>query len=113
MPLGTIGFATEIRQLMRTIILLFSSIRIVDFATVCLAGSLTLYLLAWRRSHARTSRGSFIFLFGALSPVATILIVKIFNLYLIVQIVSSIVAMAIPVVVGIAMINLLIRGELT
>lgn len=98
---------------MGTKILLFSSIRIFDFATVCLAGSLTLYFLARRRSQERTSRGSFIFFFGALSPVATILIVKIFNLYFVVQIMSSIIAMTIPVVVGIAMINLLIRGEFT
>jgi hypothetical protein len=34
-------------------------------------------------------------------------------LYFVVQIMSSIIAMTIPVVVGIAMINLLIRGEFT
>lgn len=98
---------------MRFELILSVGIRLLDVATVCLAGSLTLYLLAWNRIHTKVSYGSLVFLFGALFPVSAVICVKFFRLYQAVQIVGSALAIAIPVVIGVAIINLLIRGELT
>jgi len=97
---------------MKSGLILLSGIRILDIATVCLAGSLTLYFLGWSRVYTRVSHGSVIFIIGALFPVVAVSSVKFFGLYQTVQIASSILAIATPVVIGITIINLLIRGEL-
>ncbi|MFB6197535.1 MAG: hypothetical protein ABEI52_04605 [Halobacteriaceae archaeon] len=91
---------------------MLSEVRLLDIATVCLAGSLTLYTLGWSRIHTGVSHGGLVFFFGMISPVAAVVSVKFFGLYQTVQIISSVLAIAMPVVIGIAMINLLIRGEL-
>lgn len=89
----------------------FSGIHLLDIATVCLASSVILYFLGWSRIHTRISHESLIFFLGASFPVTAVVCVKFFGLYQAVQIAGSVLAIAVPVVIGITIINLLIRGE--